>query len=268
MNDILSKILQTKAIELQEAKSKITFNEIRNLAQDQPPPRDFLGAIQVKHEAGLAAVIAEIKKASPSKGLIRSDFQPDVLALAYEEGGAACMSVLTDEFYFQGHSVFLQQARKAASIPALRKDFIIDAYQIYQSRAWGADAILLIATALERNQLMEFEDIAHELGMTVLLELHEECEINKCLDMKTPLWGVNNRNLRTFKVDIHQTLQLLPSLKEKIVVTESGILTPEDIQFMQQHGVNTFLIGESLMRSPNITKTLNQLVHAGKKAIL
>lgn len=262
MNHILDKILNTKAEELLAAKAKFPLNEIQAQAQDQAAPRDFIGAIRAKHQQGTAAIIAEIKKASPSKGLIRPDFQPAAIAQSYEQGGAACMSVLTDEIYFQGSPAYLQMARQATRLPALRKDFIIDAYQLYQARAWGADAVLLIAAALDESRLTEFEDIAHSLGMAVLLEIHDERELEKCSRMHTPLWGVNNRNLQTFAVDIQQTIHLRSRLNGKIVVTESGIFTPEDIKLMQQHEVNTFLIGESLMRAQNISQALQQLIHS------
>lgn len=262
MSDILNKILATKADEVAAAKAQLPLNELRAQAQDTEPPRDFIGAIQAKQLAGQAAIIAEIKKASPSKGLIRPDFDPATIAAAFAEGGAACMSVLTDSTYFQGRAEYLKQAKTAAPMPALRKDFIIDPYQIYQARAWGADAVLLIAAALSNAQMRELEGLAHELGMAVLLELHEAQEWDKCQGMQTLLWGVNNRNLRTFEVDLQQTLKLLPHLRDKIVVTESGIFTPDDIRQMQQHGVNAFLIGESLMRATHISKELAQLVNA------
>ena len=205
------------------------------------------------------AIIAEVKKASPSKGLIRPDFHPAEIAAAYEKAGAACLSVLTDEPYFQGSPDYLKQARAAVALPVLRKDFIIDEYQIYQARAWGADAILLIAAALEAGQLERFEAIAHELGMTVLLELHDASELEKCRNMTTPLWGVNNRNLRTFEVSLQQTLDLLPELNGKTVVTESGIRNKEDVDFMRGHGVHTFLIGETFMRADDIEAEVKKL---------
>lgn len=262
MSDILQKILTTKHEEVAAAQTAEPLRELRAQARDTEPARDFIGAIRARQQAGQAAIIAEIKKASPSKGLIREDFHPAAIAAAYAEGGAACMSVLTDRTYFQGCADYLQQARAAAPLPALRKDFIIDPYQIYQARAWGADAVLLIAAALSNAQMHEFEALAHELGMAVLLELHEEREWEKCQGMQTPLWGVNNRNLRTFEVNLQQTLTLLPHLRDKIIVTESGIFTPDDIRHMQQHGVNAFLIGESLMRATHISKELAKLVNA------
>ncbi|MCP2040412.1 indole-3-glycerol phosphate synthase [Neisseria sp. HSC-16F19] len=260
MSDILQRILATKADEVAAAQARIPPADIRAQAADTAAARDFIGAIRQKHAVGQAAVIAEIKKASPSKGLIRADFDPPAIARAYAEGGAACLSVLTDEPYFQGSPAYLQQARTAVSLPALRKDFMVDPYQIYQARAWGADAILLIAAALEQGQLEEMEGIAHELGMAVLLELHDEDELARCANLTTPLWGVNNRNLRTFEVSLEQTLRLLPQLEGKIVVTESGIFTRDDIRLMQDKQVHTFLIGESLMRADDIRTALHKLI--------
>lgn len=262
MSDILNKIIATKKTEMVAAKSAETLAEVRAKAYDQAPARPFLEAIHHKHQQGKAAIIAEVKKASPSKGLIRPDFSPADIAHAYQQGGAACMSVLTDVSYFKGSLEYLNIARNACSLPVLRKDFIIDIYQVYQSRAHNADAILLIAAALSRTQLNEYEAIAQELGMTVLLEIHHEDELEKCISMSTPLWGVNNRNLRTFEVDLQQTIKLLPALNGKTVVTESGIFTTDDIHMMQQHQVNTFLIGESLMRKQNIAEELSLLVNA------
>ncbi|MDO4877926.1 MAG: indole-3-glycerol phosphate synthase TrpC [Neisseria sp.] len=252
MTDILQKILATKAEEVAAAKAATPANLIRRAAENAPAPRGFVEAIRAKHAAGLPAVIAEIKKASPSKGLIRPDFNPAAHAADYERGGAACLSVLTDEQYFQGAPEYLQQARAACSLPVLRKDFIIDEYQVYQARAWGADAVLLIAAALEAEQLERFEQAAHSLGMAVLLELHDEGELEKCGRLTTPLYGVNNRNLRTFEVDMGQTLRLLPRLHGRIVVAESGIRDKADVESMRQHGVHTFLIGETFMRADNI----------------
>ena len=224
-----------------------------------PPARDFLAAIHAKHAAAQPAVIAEVKKASPSKGLIRADFNPVEIALAYERAGAACLSVLTDAPYFQGAPEYLQQVKAAVALPVLRKDFMIDDYQVYQARAWGADAILLIAAALEAAQLEALEYTAHELGMTVLLELHDQSELAKCRKLTTKLVGVNNRNLRTFDVSLQQTLDLLPELGGKTVVTESGITGKADVAFMQSHGVHTFLIGETFMRADNIEAAVKSL---------
>ena len=259
MTDILNKILATKAEEVAAAKAALPLDEIKRKAAAAAPARDFLAAIHAKHAAAQPAVIAEVKKASPSKGLIRADFNPVEIALAYERAGAACLSVLTDAPYFQGAPEYLQQVKAAVALPVLRKDFMIDDYQVYQARAWGADAILLIAAALEAAQLEALEYTAHELGMTVLLELHDQSELAKCRKLTTKLVGVNNRNLRTFDVSLQQTLDLLPELGGKTVVTESGITGKADVAFMQNHGVHTFLIGETFMRADNIEAAVKSL---------
>lgn len=259
MTDILQKILATKAEEVARAKTLISLEQIKQQAREAEPPRDFLGAIHAKHAQGQIAIIAEIKKASPSKGLIRPDFHPANHARDYESAGVACLSVLTDEPYFQGSPDYLRQAREAVSLPVLRKDFMIDEYQIYQARAWGADAILLIASALDADTLLHLETVAHELGMTVLLELHDAEEVEKCRVLKTTLRGVNNRNLRTFEVDLQQTLQLLPALNGATVVTESGIRNKADVDYMREHGVHTFLIGETFMRADDIVAEVKKL---------
>lgn len=259
MNDILTKILTTKAEEVAAAKAHISLAAIQQQAAQAEPTRDFTAAIRAKHAAGLPAIIAEIKKASPSKGLIRPDFQPAAHAADYERAGAACLSVLTDEAYFQGSPDYLKQAKAAVALPVLRKDFIIDEYQIYQARAWGADAILLIAAALEQSQLEYFEALAHQLGMAVLLELHDESELVKCQQLTTPLRGVNNRNLRTFEVSLEHTLRLLPHLQNHIPITESGIRNKHDVDYMRQHGVQTFLIGETFMRADDIMAEVQKL---------
>ncbi|STZ77028.1 indole-3-glycerol phosphate synthase TrpC [Bergeriella denitrificans] len=259
MTDILNKILATKAEEVAAQKAALPLEEMKQLAAEAPPVRGFYSAIQAKHAQNLPAVIAEVKKASPSKGLIRADFHPAEIAKSYENAGAACLSVLTDEPYFQGSPEYLKQARAAVSLPVLRKDFMIDPYQVYQARAWGADAILLIAAALEAEQLEQLERTAHKLGMTVLLELHDESELAKCRNLTTPLAGVNNRNLRTFEVSLQQTLNLLPALQGKTVVTESGIRDKNDVDFMRGHGVHTFLIGETFMRADDIEAEVKKL---------
>ena len=259
MTDILNKILATKADEVAAAKTAVPLDEIKRQAAAAAPARNFLAAIHAKHAAAQPAVIAEVKKASPSKGLIRADFNPVEIALSYERAGAACLSVLTDEQYFQGSPDYLQQVKAAVALPVLRKDFMIDDYQVYQARAWGADAILLIAAALEAAQLEALERTAHELGMTVLLELHDQSELAKCRKLTTKLVGVNNRNLRTFDVSLQQTLDLLPELGGKTVVTESGITGKADVAFMQSHGVHTFLIGETFMRADNIEAAVKSL---------
>lgn len=262
MNDILKQILATKADEVAAFKAQTDLNSIKAQAHDQERPRDFVGAIRAKHAANLPAVIAEIKKASPSKGLIRPhDFDPATIAQIYEQAGAACLSVLTDEQYFQGSPLYLQQAKAACSLPALRKDFIIDEYQIYQARSWGADAVLLIAAALEQAQLEAFEAIAHDLNMAVLLEVHHTDEWAKCERLTTPLIGVNNRNLRTFEVDLQQTLDYLPILdSSRIIVTESGISQREEVELMRNNGIHTFLIGETFMRADNIGQSVQELL--------
>lgn len=259
MTDILNKILATKAQEVAAQKASASLDEMKKQADAALPVRGFFDSIRTKHEQNRPAVIAEIKKASPSKGLIRPDFHPVQIARAYENAGAACLSVLTDEQYFQGSPEYLKAAREAVGLPVLRKDFIIDEYQIYQARAWGADAVLLIAAALEQEQLEHFEAVAHQLGMNVLLELHDTSELEKCRNLTTPLWGVNNRNLRTFDVSLQQTLDLLPALAGKTVVTESGIRSKSDVDFMRSHGVHTFLIGETFMRADDIEAEVRKL---------
>lgn len=259
MTDILNKILATKAQEVAVQKAASPLAEVKAQLRDAEPVRDFFASIRNKHAQNLPAIIAEIKKASPSKGLIRPDFHPADIARAYERAGAACLSVLTDEVYFQGSPEYLKQARSAVSLPVLRKDFIIDDYQIYQARTWGADAVLLIAAALDAAQLAHFEAVAHDLGLTVLLELHDQSELEKCRNMTTPLWGVNNRNLRTFEVTLQQTLDLLPELSGKTVVTESGIRNKDDVDFMRGYGVHTFLIGETFMRAADIEAEVRKL---------
>lgn len=250
MSDILNKILAVKAQEVAAAKPVKPLHQLRNEAEQAEPPRDFTGAIRARIAAGKAAVIAEIKKASPSKGILREDFRPDEIAASYARHGAACLSVLTDEQFFQGSANFLQQARAACALPVLRKDFIVDEYQVYQARAMGADAILLIAAALNVRQMQAFEALAHSLGMAVLVEVHDSVELDNALQLTTPLVGVNNRNLRTFEVSLQTTLDLLPRVPaERIVVTESGILTAADVKLMRGHRVNAFLVGEAFMRA-------------------
>jgi indole-3-glycerol phosphate synthase len=249
MSDILNKILATKAIEVAAAKAKLSLDEVKTLALAQAKPRDFVGAIRAKIAAGKAAVIAEIKKASPSKGIIRADFNPAEIAKSYEQGGAACLSVLTDVEYFQGSADYLKQARAACALPVLRKDFMIDAYQVYEARAMGADCILLIVAALELSQMRELEAVAHELGMAVLVEVHDGDELELALQLETPLVGINNRNLRTFDVTLQTTLSLLDRLPDdRIIVTESGIFTADDVKLMTDNNVHAFLVGEAFMR--------------------
>lgn len=250
MSDILNKILAIKAQEVAAAKPAKPLHQLRTEAEHAAPSRDFIGAIRAKIAVGRPAVIAEIKKASPSKGVLREDFRPAEIASSYARHGAACLSVLTDEQFFQGSAAYLQEARAACALPVLRKDFIVDEYQIYQARAIGADAILLIAAALLPKQMLSFETLAHSLGMAVLVEVHDSVELNNALQLTTPLIGVNNRNLRNFEVSLQTTLDLLPRIPaDRIVVTESGILTSADVKLMRGQLVNAFLVGEAFMRA-------------------
>ena len=250
MSDILQKILAVKAQEVAAAQAVKSLAEICAEAKQASPPRDFIAAIRHKIAAGQPAVIAEIKKASPSKGVLRADFHPAQIAASYASHGAACLSVLTDRQFFQGSAEHLAQAREACSIPVLRKDFIVDAYQVYQARAMGADCILLIAAALPVERMQSLETVAHNLGMAVLVEVHNADELTLALQLQTPLVGINNRNLRTFEVSLQTTLNLLPRIpKNSIVVTESGILQPQHVQLMRSHHVDTFLVGEAFMRA-------------------
>jgi indole-3-glycerol phosphate synthase len=248
--DILTRILATKAKELGAAKAAIPLSEMRALASSSPAPRDFAGALRVKIAAGRSAVIAEIKKASPSKGVLRPIFDPAAIARRYEAGGAACLSVLTDRDYFQGQPEHLSAAREACSLPALRKDFLIDEYQVLESRTLGADCILLIVAALDDARLAALEASARELGMAVLVEVHDGSELQRALKLVTPLIGINNRNLRTFDVSLETTLDLLSRVpSDRLVVAESGILTPPDVARMRARGVHAFLVGEAFMRA-------------------
>ncbi len=250
MSDILNKILAVKAQEVAAALSAKPLPALRAEAEQAPPVRDFVGAMRSAIAAGRSAVIAEIKKASPSKGVIRADFRPAEIAASYARHGAACLSVLTDEQFFQGSAEYLKQARAACTLPVLRKDFMVDEYQVYQARAMGADAILLIAAALTLGQMKALEKLAHKLGMAVLVEGHDGKELEVALQLKTPLIGINNRNLRTFEVSLQTTLDLLPGMPaDRIVVTESGILAAADVQQMRSHQVHAFLVGEAFMRA-------------------
>ena len=247
---ILSKILETKKEEVVALLARESFESLKQKAENAEPARGFYLVIKEKVEAGLPSVIAEIKKASPSKGLIRADFDPASIAASYAENGAACLSVLTDHQYFQGANEYLVAAKRACDLPVLRKDFIIDVAQIYEARTMGADAILLIAAALTQDQLVEFEAVARGLGMDVLVEVHDEDELGKALNLKTPLIGVNNRNLKTFEVDLKQTLKLLPMLPDdRLLICESGIESADDMATMMANGVYGFLIGETFMRA-------------------
>lgn len=248
--DILNKILAVKQREVAVALASTPLAAIRAQAEAQESPRDFVGALHAKIAAGQAAVIAEIKKASPSKGILRADFRPAEIAADYAAHGAACLSVLTDRQFFAGAPEFLQAARAACTLPVLRKDFVVDAYQLYEARAMGADAILLIAAALDLPTMQAFEAIAASLGMAVLVEAHDGAELDLALQLNTPLIGINNRDLRTFEVSLQTTLALLPRIAPgRIVVTESGILAASDVELMRRHEVNAFLVGEAFMRA-------------------
>ena len=250
MSDILARILATKAEEIAAAKRRQSFADVAADARAQSPVRDFEGALRARIAAGRPAVIAEIKKASPSRGVLRADFDPPAIAASYERGGAACLSVLTDRTYFQGDSGYLTAARAACSLPALRKDFIVDEYQIAEARAIGADAILLIVAALTDAELAALEACAREFGLAVLVEVHDRAELDRALRLATPLVGINNRNLRTFEVSLATTYQLLAAIPpQRLVVTESGILARPDVAAMRAHGVNAFLVGEAFMRA-------------------
>ena len=261
MSDILEKIIATKRQELDKAQQIAPMLAVKAAAEAEPKPRSFIGAIRAKIEAGNAAVIAEIKKASPSKGVIRADFNPAEIAKSYEAGGAACLSVLTDVEYFQGSAKYLKQARAACNLPVLRKDFMIDAYQVYEARAMGADCILLIAAAIDLAKMRELENVAHSLGMAVLVEVHNGEELALALQLETPLLGINNRNLRTFDVTLQTTLDLLPKIKDKIIVTESGIFTADDVALMRNNNVHTFLVGEAFMRQPDPGAALKEVFY-------
>lgn len=256
MNSILDRIAEHKAQEVSLAKKNKPLTTLAQ--QTTEPTRNFTAALQNKNTP---AIIAEIKKASPSKGIIRADFNVAEIAKIYAQHGARCLSVLTDEQFFQGHPDYLALAKKECQLPALRKDFIIDDYQIYESRALGADCILLIVAMLDDSQLHDFCQLAQELSMAVLVESHTEEELHRALKLPTPLVGINNRSLHTFHTDIQLTVKLNDLIPEgKLIITESGIQTREDILFMQKHGVNTFLIGEHLMKAPNIGDALDLMM--------
>jgi indole-3-glycerol phosphate synthase len=248
---MLQRILAAKREEVATARAAKPLESLRREAQAAQAARDFVGALRAKIGAGQAAVIAEIKKASPSKGVLRADFHPAEIARSYAQHGATCLSVLTDRQFFQGDPAHLSEARAASGLPALRKDFMLDAYQVYEARAMGADCILLIVAALDLPAMLDLEAAAGELGMATLVEVHDAAELDRALRLRTPLVGVNNRNLRTFETRLETTLALLERVpKERIVVTESGILTPADVALMRGHGVHAFLVGEAFMRAP------------------
>jgi indole-3-glycerol phosphate synthase len=257
---ILKKIIDRKWQEVAERSAKVSVATLLEQAKSQDACRGFKRALEMKIAAGDAAVISEIKKASPSKGILRENFVPSEIAVSYENAGAACLSVLTDVDFFQGSDAYLQQARAACSLPVLRKDFMVDPYQIVEARALGADCILLIVSALEDGQMKELDDCARELGMDVLVEIHDEAEFERALKLPSPLLGINNRNLHTFDVTLDTTFNLLDRIpKDTLLVTESGIMGLEDVKVMREHNVHGFLVGEIFMRADDPGAQLKEL---------
>ncbi len=258
--DILKKIVARKVEEIAERSAKVSIDELKAQLDGASPPRGFVEAIKAKIAAGQAGVIAEIKKASPSKGVMRENFIPEQIAKSYEKGGAACLSVLTDIDFFQGGDEYLKEARAACSLPVIRKDFIIDPYQVVEARVMGADCILLIAACLEDEQMKSLAELANSLGMDVLIEVHDEEELQRSLPLKQTLVGINNRNLRTFETSLDTTLRMLELIPEgRIVVTESGIHSADDVKLMRNHNVNAFLVGEAFMRAEEPGERLAEL---------
>ncbi|MBS0515281.1 MAG: indole-3-glycerol phosphate synthase TrpC [Proteobacteria bacterium] len=260
MSDILKKILARKAEEIRERSARVALRELSARVADAPAVRGFVGALETKIATGQAGVIAEVKKASPSKGVMRADFRPAEIACSYEAGGAACLSVLTDVDFFQGADAYLQEARGACSLPVLRKDFTIDAYQVYEARALGADCILLIVAALGDAALLEFAVLAEELGMDVLVEVHDGEELERALATSARMIGINNRNLRTFETSLETTLALRARVPaDRLLVTESGIVTRDDVARMRAADVNAFLVGETFMRADDPGQALRRV---------
>lgn len=260
MSDILQRILAVKREEIAAARAQIPQAELLAQAKARTDLRDFGGALRAAIAAGRAGVIAEVKKASPSKGVLRESFDPAAIAASYAQHGAACLSVLTDRQFFQGAPEYLQQARSASGLPVLRKDFIVDEYQVAQARAWGADAILLIVAALDQPRMRALEAAAIEFGMAVLVEVHDAGELARAVELRTPLLGINNRNLRSFETRLETTLDLLAQIpQDRLVITESGIATAQDVQRMRAAGVDAFLVGEAFMRAPDPGRALAQL---------
>ena len=263
MSDILTTILARKADEIAERSARVSLDDLRARIADASPVRGFADALNAMIAQGDPAVIAEVKKASPSKGVIRPDFRPADIAVSYEFGGAACLSVLTDVDFFQGADDYLKQAREACTLPVLRKDFTVDPYQVYEARVLGADCILLIVAALDDGQLVDLSGLAMELGMDVLVEVHDIDELERALQVPVPLVGINNRNLRTFEVSLQATLEMKDAVpKDRLLVTESGILVPEDVAIMRAAGVDAFLVGETFMRAEEPGEALRQLFFA------
>jgi indole-3-glycerol phosphate synthase len=263
MSDILDRIVSVKREEVAAAKVRRSVASLREAAEARRDVRGFVTALRSKIAAGRAAVIAEVKKASPSKGVLRKQFVPSEIAASYERGGAACLSVLTDERFFQGSAAYLQEAREACALPVLRKDFMIDAYQVFEARAMGADCILLIAACLADAQMVDLETQAQALGMDVLVEAHDGKELDRALRLTTPLVGINNRNLRSFEVSLDTTLGLLPRVPaDRLLVTESGILARTDVARMREASVNAFLVGEAFMRASDPGAALADLFSA------
>lgn len=257
---ILRKIIARKREEVAERCARRSLGSLEQAFGDQAPVRGFAAALARQVRSERAAVIAEVKKASPSKGVIREDFHPAAIAASYQDGGASCLSVLTDVDFFQGGDEYLQQAREACELPVLRKDFTVDPYQVVEARAIGADAILLIVAALEQSQMLELAATAAEVGLDILVEVHDRAELDRALELATPLLGINNRDLHTFETRLNTTLDLLPHIPEdRLAVTESGIHTPEHVALMQEHHVHAFLVGEAFMRAPDPGEKLKEL---------